>query len=133
MPDKVYRLTQNPEWLKEALPKAEHLIAKSADGSFYCQTHRQDAIKCAALAKSDDVVWRNTMDGGKYIATVVRLAPYRGYLTLTRDDKSVLAEEVGIAYDAPFGPDMEDIYIWQGLCTTAADRDYATRGEKAPE
>jgi hypothetical protein len=36
-------------------------------------------------------------------------------------------------YDAPYGPDVEDIQTWQQVSTDAADADYRRRGEKPPK
>ncbi len=130
MGEKVYRVTSDPKWLEKTLHKAEHLIVKGKDGSLYCRTHRGDPNRCAER-NQDDIVWRNSLDGGKYVVTVV-LAPYRGQLTLSRDGSAVLALEVGLSYDAPFGPDVEDVREWSRLCERAADADYNARGETPP-
>jgi hypothetical protein len=62
----------------------------------------------------------------------MRIAPYRGLLTLTRREVKVLQREVTISYDAPFGPDAEDLVEWREVCGCAADADYARRGESIP-
>jgi hypothetical protein len=77
-------------------------------------------------------VYENSLDGGKYKLTVSRTRPYIGRLTLRRDDAVVFERDVGIMYDAPFGPDGEDIQTWQQMSSEAADADYARRDEKPP-
>jgi hypothetical protein len=131
MSDKAYRVTNDPKWLKLALKKAEHLIVKDEHGGFTCRTHNCDPKQCAPT-NDGDIVWQNSLDGGKYVVAVVRLKPYHGYLTVTRDDKTVLAREVGISYNAPYGPDAEDVREWKQLCEEAVDRDYLARGETPP-
>jgi len=63
---------------------------------------------------------------------VVRIKPYHGIFTLTRGDQCLLRCEVGISYDAPFGPDAEDIIEWRRLGIAGADADYERRGEAPP-
>ncbi len=132
MTDKIYRVTRHPEQIQQQLTEARHVIIKSDDGALYCQTHRCDASACANKT-SDDVVWWNQLDKGRYVATVVRTQPYRGLLTLTREDRVVFQASVGIAYNAPFGPDMEDVAAWEQRCVEAADADYRRRDEVPPE
>lgn len=63
---------------------------------------------------------------------VVRSRPYHGILTLLRGDRCVLKVDVGISYDAPFGPDGEDLREWQSLASEAADADYKQYGRPRP-
>jgi len=129
--ESVYKATRNPAALPKLLHDTQHLLTKHTDGSFYCQTHGCPADECASRL-TDDLIWSSSLDRGRYTATVVRIAPYRGLLTLVRSETSVLDCEVTISYDAPFGPDAEDIIEWQDMCVRAADADYARRGESVP-
>lgn len=108
MPKKFYRVTKDPKWLKGALAKSKHIFVKSGDGTIGCGVHGCDASLCAE-PREGPVVYENALDRGKYVLKVVRLRPYRGLLTLQRDDDIVLERQVGIMYDAPYGPDLEDI------------------------
>lgn len=129
--DKVYRVTKDPNWLQAALTEAKHLFVKAADGTIFCKTHNQDATLCG-VTRSGTVVYENQLDGGKYELRVVRTAPYVGKLTLTRAGGVVFSKRVGIMYDAPFGPDMEDVQTWEAMGLAAADEDYVKRGETPP-
>lgn len=62
----------------------------------------------------EDIVWENTVDKGVWAVKVVRTAPYKGSLSVTKVETGdrVLEEPVGISYDAPFGPDVEDLQMW---------------------
>lgn len=129
--NRVFKASRDPAALPELLRNTEHLLTKHSDGSIYCQTHRCPADECARRLTSD-LIWSNSLDRGTYTATVTRIAPYRGLLTLTRLETNVLQREVTISYDAPYGPDAEDIVEWRDICGRAADADYARRGESVP-
>lgn len=58
------------------------------------------------------LVWSSLLDG-RYTVAVRRIRPYVGELTLTAADRVLLRKEVGLAYDALFGPDMDDVATWQ--------------------
>jgi hypothetical protein len=131
MGKRVYRAIKNMEAFKEAAKNAQHIFVKNEDGTIFCETHQLAAEKCAPPAKGD-LVYESSLDGGKYRLNVRRTKPYLGHLTLTRDSVVVLERDVGIMYDAPFGPDVEDIQTWQQLATEAADEDYRKRGEEPP-
>lgn len=126
----IYRATANPQAFRANLNIAEHFFVKNANGSFYCSVHETAAERCAS--RVGDVVWHTRLDRGTYVATVVRTKPYMGRLTLTRDDDIVLDRAVRIMYDAPFGPDLEDIQRWQAICLAGADADYRNRGLTPP-
>jgi len=124
----IYRVTRNPDRLKDRLERTEHVITKRSDGSFFCQNHQCPADQCSTRADSD-VVWFDKLDRGAFTATVIRQRPYVGTLLLTRGDRTVLTKPVTISYDAPFGPDGEDIIEWKRLCLDAADIDYRRNGK----
>lgn len=73
--------------------------------------------------EEDSVVWENSVDQGIWAVKVVRIAPYQGKLTVTHValDKMILETEVGLAYDAVFGPDVADVAMWQESCIEAID------------
>jgi hypothetical protein len=68
-------------------------------------------------------VWEGTVDDQTWEVKVVRVSDYRGTLTVTRisDQKEILREEVGLAYQAIFGPDVDDLNMWQVMSIEAID------------
>ena len=58
-----------------------------------------------------EVVWGNTVDQGAWIVRVTRTSSYTGRLTVTHveSDTLVLDEQVTLAYQAIFGPDIADV------------------------
>jgi hypothetical protein len=74
---------------------------------------------------SDDpnIVWENTLDGGTWGCKVVRTDEYRGRLTAWNvvTGKVILDQEVALAYDAIFGPDIYDLGNWQNQVIEAVD------------
>src|SRR5665213_2938939 len=124
----IYKATKDPDGLKDRLDRTEHIITKRGDGSFFCERHRCAADQCSTRTDSD-VVWFDRIDGGTFTATVVRQRPYVGTLLLRRGDRNILEQSVTISYDAPFGPDGEDVMEWKRLCIEAADLDYRRNGK----
>jgi hypothetical protein len=127
MVKKIYKITNDPKGLDDRLARTEHVVTKHSDGSFYCEKHRCPADQCSKRADSD-VVWFDRLDGGTFTGTVIRQGPYVGTLLLTRGDRNVLEKRVEISYDAPYGPDGEDVLEWKRLCLEAADSDYRRNG-----
>jgi len=68
-------------------------------------------------------LWESNADNGKYEAFVDRTAPYKGKLTLRRvaDDTVLLEREVGLDYDAKFGPDIANVNAWMDICSDKLD------------
>lgn len=60
------------------------------------------------------IVWEATLDN-RYRCLVTRIRERTGRYTITdtETDEELLAEEVGLAYGAKFGPDIGDIHVWQ--------------------
>ncbi len=67
------------------------------------------------MAEEVDTVWEATVDGGAWHVRVDRTEAYKGELIIVRrrDGKQVLREEVGLAYQAVFGADVDDVRSWQ--------------------
>jgi hypothetical protein len=63
-----------------------------------------------------DIVWQSVLDG-RYTALVVRRAQFRGVLELWYGAKLLLQREVGLAYGAIGGPNVENVQAWQKICT----------------
>ena len=70
---------------------------------------------------SENVVWNSTLDG-RYTLTVVRTGPYRAELSIHDGDQVLHREGVGLAYDALFGPDVDDVYRWQQIAVKFVDK-----------
>ena len=70
-----------------------------------------------------NVVWENTIDRGTWGCKVVRTGERQGRLTVwsTSTGVTILDEPVGLAYDAVFGPDVDDLAMWQGAVLGAID------------
>lgn len=70
-----------------------------------------------------DVVWEQTVDNNEYQCKVVRVdgQTHEGELVVTRDGDVIHREQVGLAYGAIFGPDVEDVATWQDRCIQVID------------
>lgn len=79
-----------------------------------------------------DPVWEATVDEHTWKASVVRLSVGEGMLTVSRiaDGKVVLEESVGLMFDALFGPDVDDVNLWQTMTIEAIDHYTAQNGRK---
>lgn len=63
-----------------------------------------------------DVVWATRLDDRYLIEVVASENPYKGQLRVfdkEQDFTVLLDEPTGIAYGAPFGPDVDDVARWQ--------------------
>ena len=62
-------------------------------------------------------IWESMLDN-RYDCRVVRIGQYQGKLTVkdTNTDQILLSEDVGLMYDAQFGPDIADVLVWQDKC-----------------
>lgn len=70
-----------------------------------------------------DVVWEQTVDNNEYQCQVTRIdgKTHSGELTVTNDGTVIHREEVGLAYGAIFGPDVDDVATWQDRCIQVID------------
>jgi hypothetical protein len=69
-----------------------------------------------------DTVWSNTVDNHRYYCRVTRKSEYVGTLQVADADGALIHEEdVGLAYGAPFGPDVDDVAAWQDRCVEVID------------
>lgn len=68
----------------------------------------------------DNLVWTSLLDD-RYTVAVRRTRPYAGELTITEGDSVLFRKEVGLAYDALFGPDVDDVATWQDLAVRFVD------------
>ena len=64
-----------------------------------------------------DIVWEATLDD-RYDCKVIRTGEYTGTLTVTdtADNTQLLSEDVGLSYQARFGPDISDVALWEDKC-----------------
>jgi len=69
-------------------------------------------------------IWQAELDG-KYKCSVTRINKRGGTLRVedTESGKILLEQDVGLLYGAQFGPDVEDVEKWQGICVAVVDRD----------
>jgi hypothetical protein len=69
------------------------------------------------------VIWHNTMDQGAWIVKVERTGARTGELIVIKaaDDSEVLREKVFLAYEAIFGPDVDDVMQWENRCIEVVD------------
>ena len=76
-----------------------------------------------AMEEDAQVIWENTVDDHTWECKVIRLSSYKGRLTVTHieTDKVILDTEVGLAYQAMFGPDVDDVSQWEHKCLLAID------------
>lgn len=68
-------------------------------------------------------VWEAMLDG-VWDCRVERTGERRGRLLVSRLDDPVvviLNEETGLSYGAHFGPDVDDVAMWQEKCAAAVD------------
>ena len=69
-----------------------------------------------------NIVWESVLDK-RYRCIVYRDREYRGVLQVVDEEngETVYEEQVGLAYDALFGPDVDDVYTWQETCIDVVD------------
>jgi hypothetical protein len=60
------------------------------------------------------ILWQSTLDD-RYEAVVVRVAPYKGLLTILDAGEEIFSQQVGLMYNAQFGPDLDDVADWQEI------------------
>lgn len=72
--------------------------------------------------QEQQIVWEGTLDE-RYRCVVVRKRPYLGHLTLTdtETEEVLLERDVGLAYDAIAGPDIDNVRHWQDMAVEAVD------------
>jgi hypothetical protein len=70
------------------------------------------------------VVWLATLDG-RYLCEVVRISQREGHLAVFDREKGmecVLEETVGLAYGAQWGPDVDDVALWEDKIMEFVDK-----------
>lgn len=70
-----------------------------------------------------EAAWYATLDN-RYICEVQRTEAYNGVLCIfdhNNNDELIHSEDVGISYDALFGPDVSDVAEWQDKCIEVVD------------
>jgi hypothetical protein len=79
-------------------------------------------------------VWDEGVDNGRFRCLVTRTRPYEARYTVTvAATGEVLHDaEVGLAYDARFGPDVDDVGHWQQIALKAIDAWLVAHGEEVP-
>jgi len=85
---------------------------------------------------TDNVAWEQTLDAGRFRARVIQTEDgYSGRLVVTvvETNDVLLDEPVGIAYAARFGPDAEDVGVWQARTISVVDDWLRENGEEVPD
>jgi len=68
-----------------------------------------------------EVVWEAELDN-KYNCKVLRLGAYHGCLMITDNLGKILTQKpVTMSFDAVFGPDVDDVELWQDMCVEYVD------------
>lgn len=68
------------------------------------------------------IIWEAKLDN-IYECAVVRTGERFGQLTVKDTaGKLLLNEEVGLSYGAVFGPDVDDVRIWESMCIMVVDK-----------
>jgi hypothetical protein len=69
---------------------------------------------------AENEVWTSLLDD-RFLCQVVRTEPYLGKLAISEEGVVLYVEEVGLSYNAQFGPDVEDVRMWQERCVEVVD------------
>ena len=68
-------------------------------------------------------VWNTELDD-KYQVHVERIEPYMGELVIMDGVKEIYRKLIKLSYDVKFGPDIEDVRIWQDEVIRFIDEEY---------
>jgi hypothetical protein len=72
----------------------------------------------------DDLIWESTLDG-RYHITVTRIsngpATGQGMFRIHHGEQQLMEQQVALAYDAPFGPDVADVSDWEDMAVVFID------------
>ena len=68
-----------------------------------------------------DTIWSSKLDG-RYDCAVTRTDHYQGKLTIEDAGTVIFEQDVGLAYGAVFGPDVDDVAAWQDICCQEIDK-----------
>ena len=71
-----------------------------------------------------NVIWEATLDN-KFRCVVERINKRGGHLKVYEIEtfRILLQQDVGLAYGAKFGPDIDDVEKWQSISVAVVDRD----------
>lgn len=67
------------------------------------------------MTEYKDQVWFATVDNHAWQVEVTRTGDHRGVMVISSGDgrNEIYVEEVNLAFDALFGPDVDDVAYWQ--------------------
>lgn len=74
-------------------------------------------------SKHERLVWWNRLDG-KFQIEVQRISDYTGILVIfdhVNEDNVIHREDVGLAYGAIMGPDVDDVRKWEDKACDIVD------------
>jgi hypothetical protein len=101
------------------VPLRLHLRLNHQQGSDVLRDARQGDT--ASVTTLPNIVWVALLDA-RYKVTIVRKEPYRGSLELRDGEDLILEQDVGLSYDAMFGPDAADVVEWREIATQFIDK-----------
>jgi len=70
-----------------------------------------------------DIIWHSRVDK-KYDCRVVRVDKYNGTLQVFDGEKEIFSKPVTLAYGAIFGPDIDDLSLWEEMIINFIDNEY---------
>lgn len=65
------------------------------------------------MPAEDELTVCSSMLDGKFTVKVIRTEPFRGELTTANGGTMLLCKPGSLAYNAQFGPDVDDVASWQ--------------------
>jgi hypothetical protein len=71
---------------------------------------------------TNSVIWESTLDN-QFECKVLREEARVGVLIITDNTtgEDIFTRPVSLSYGAQFGPDIDDVQLWQHLCVEAID------------
>lgn len=69
------------------------------------------------------IIWESKLDG-VYDVKVIRETSIKGFLVIDKGSNRIYSKEVYLSYGATFGPDMEDVALWQNQAANFIDNEY---------
>ena len=68
-----------------------------------------------------NVVWKNQVDNKYDVSVESGEDAYKGFLVIRAGEKELHREAVCIGYGARFGPDINDVFVWENRCLEVID------------
>jgi hypothetical protein len=92
----------------------------------FCDRTQKENGATVTVNDNPNAVWVASIDNHTWHCRVEHAeADHRGVLIVSKvddnDTTEILREEVGLAFDAIFGPDQEDVLLWVTMAIDAVD------------